>query len=92
MASSLIDRLGLLLLVISLCCVPAVIQGAGNESDHASTEEGSHDEPLPVVSVAELRFDEIQVIMIVVGFIMAAVLAKISEWRPFTSVLMSVHV
>ena len=82
---------GVLLLAISLCCASAASQDAVNETGHGdSTEEGSHNEPPPEVAVAELRFHEIEVIMIVVGFIMAVVLAKIREWRPLMSVRLCV--
>ena len=81
MASS---RIHLLLYTISVCCASVVLAKTVNETGHVSSEEGGEEssggEQSPEVEVVELRFAEIDVILIVVVFIMATVLAKISEY------------
>ena len=83
MASARIYLFPCLLLTISLCCAPvAFASQRGNGTSHTSSEgagEGSGGKHVPEVHVAEPRFEEIEVIMVVVFFIMATVLAKIGE-------------
>lgn len=83
MASSRIHLFHCLVLTISLCCASVAFASQhGNETSHTPSEgaeEGSAGEPVPEVFVAELRFREIEVILVVVVFIMATVLAKIGE-------------
>ena len=73
MASSRI-HLAIALLAISLCLASAASQLA-IETNNVTSD-------VPQVEVIKLRFYEIEVIMVVVGFIMASVLAKIREWTP----------